>query len=137
MLSPFELYLILQLDNICTLSITFLVLSIIFSIICFLVYFVNLDDPSWEKHMTRARQLFKLLLPICLFFSLCVAFIPNTKQAATIYLVPKVVNGIAESPEIQNTASDAFRILQLKVHQYLRETIDQSLKQENDTETKK
>lgn len=46
-------------------------------------------------------------------------FMPNTKQLAAIYLVPKIVN----NEEIKGVASDSLNLMKVKIKQWLDETI--------------
>lgn len=68
-----------------------------------------------KKIAIRARKLSKMALVVFIACSFVYVFAPNTKQAAAIYLIPKVVN----NEDVQNVSKDGVRLLKEKLNSYL------------------
>ena len=90
-MTHFEMYLFTRLDNLCTvLCVTASLLTVVLIplIIFYGVFKMDCDDGAAEK---CSRGVKKTLLPAVVFVLLAVA-VPTQKEAAAIYLVPKLVN---------------------------------------------
>ena len=111
MITTEMVYWIVMLDKI---SVAFLIFAVIFGLILFLFTESKIkdrDDLPWY---------YPVWIVLELFFICGAVFLPNTKQMATIYLLPKVVN----NEKIQNigerTLDTGDKILQL-MQQYITE----------------
>jgi len=104
-MSHFELYCLLMLDGIkCTLmGINILggIFLVVGGIICISW---KMDGKSFTPTLSR------VLIKVCAVIGICLAvttFLPTTKQAAVIWLVPAVVNNQA----VQETTDEAASVL--------------------------
>lgn len=106
----FTVYLILILDNI---SMTLTVIAIILSamliaalIILLAAYYVGDDICEFP-----IKNTIKIFISIYLLIVLMAIFCPNTRQAATIYLLPKIAN----NKSMQKLPSQTANLLLLEV----------------------
>jgi len=99
MLSPWEVWLILSLDNI---VLFFFVLAVILFIVMFPVCAWILDDDA--NALPKVISMIKkgIFVVACLLFM--GGLIPNTKQAVVIYMLPKIVNNeqVQRIPDVFN-----------------------------------
>ena len=98
-ISPFELYMILKLDDIHNLLSAFgavLFISFIISAILLAVWFFtsldDLDDISFRSAWRMIKKIFSILLGALFVVVLLQAAIPTTRQMAAILVVPAIVN---------------------------------------------
>lgn len=98
-ISPFELYMILKLDDIHNLLSAFgavLFISFIISAILLAVWFFtsmdDLDDISFRFARRMIKKIFSILLGALFVVLLLQAAIPTTRQMAAILVVPAIVN---------------------------------------------
>lgn len=108
-MSYFSVYLILILDNI---SMTLTVIAIILSVMLIIALVILLsayeDGGIGEFPIKNTTKIF---IPLYLLITLTAIFCPNTKQAATIYLLPKIAN----NKSMQKLPSRAANLLLLEV----------------------
>lgn len=130
-MSPWTLYWILQVDSIkavfttfCAIIGTFGGIALIIGGIWMTLAMEDTDERSFKAAKRFLKWSMSVCVPFVLFLSLISAFLPSTKQAATIYLLPRIVNNV----EVQNTANDAMRLLMYKVNSYLREEMQNNIK---------
>jgi len=109
-MSYFLLYLILRLDS---LSSIVLGMSIATAIITILVFAFNSESKESRKSVIPWIKGFGICFCIMLFSYI---IIPNTKQAAIIYCLPKIVNNehIQKIPDKLLSLSDAWLDEQLE-----------------------
>ena len=98
MITPWEIYWVLQLDSI---RICF---SVIVATGAFAALVLALGGP--ERY---ARRLAYVFVPLCCF----AAFVPSTKTAAAMIVVPQIVN----SPSIQHEAGDLYKLAKQALEQ--------------------
>lgn len=113
MITGWELYWILRLD---TISAAFCILASALVIISTLVTMCTINhdiDFNWGT---------VLLILFTLFFGLGAVFIPNTKQAAAIYILPRIINN-EKIQNIGNNALDTTNTLLELTQKYLSEQI--------------
>ena len=106
-------YWIIMLDKI---SSAFVIFSIVFGFILFWIAAMILSDQEelpWH---------YPVWIVLELFFICGAVFIPNTKQMATIYLLPKVVNNEKIQSIGERTLDTGDKVLQL-MQQYISEKI--------------
>lgn len=106
MISPLTIYLILMLDNIKVASgITLLVVSVA-AVICFIVTMVNSgrDYASETRCHEAGKRGLKITVPLALLCVLVQALVPNSKQAAAIFLIPAIAN----NENVQREASELY-----------------------------
>ena len=110
MITPFQIYLIGQLDNwqaaLCTLSTTLIVLVLMTygALILIVDWRPYCHDPheklpAWRRWRTVTMVAGVLMLA-------CGLLLPNSKTAAAMWLLPKIAN----NPEIQKDAGDLYQL---------------------------
>ena len=110
MITPFQMYLLLMLDSICTVT---AITTIILAFVTFVIGVMSVASDVDEEGHKWARKFLKYLVPIFVLSLLSAIFIPNTKQAATIFLVPKVLNNEKVQDIGQNGLDLANNLLKL------------------------
>ena len=113
MITTEMVYWIIMLDKI---SSAFVIFSIVFGFILFLMTGAILSNEvecPWH---------YPVWIVLELFFICGAVFIPNTKQMATIYLLPKVVNNEKIQSIGERTLDTGDKVLQL-MQQYISEKI--------------
>lgn len=110
MITPFQMYLLLMLDSICVVT---AIITIVLAFITFIFGVMSVAGDVNEEDQKYARKLLKYLVPIFVLSLLSAVFIPNTKQAATIFLVPKVLNNEKVQDIGQNGLDLANNLLKL------------------------
>jgi uncharacterized paraquat-inducible protein A len=119
-MTSFDMYWFLKLDNICNFFSGVVFTSIVAIAVVAIVYgFISMDSYGEDENRTNFRKVVKKhsrwFIPLFVVSVLGSIFVPSTKQAAVIYLVPKIIN----NEKIQQTTNDGLNILQLKVHEYM------------------
>ena len=110
MITPFQMYLLLMLDSICVVT---AIITIVLALITFIFGIMSVAGDVNEEDQKYARKFLKYLVPIFVLSLLSAVFIPNTKQAATIFLVPKVLNNEKIQDIGQNGLDLANNLLKL------------------------
>lgn len=121
MITPWEIYWVLQLDSFSSaFGLAALVTAIAFVVLFAVSVFWSLDSAAnWcseefklnaERHQAAAPNLRKIAMRLLMFaflpiFIVAVA-LPSTKTAAAMIIVPEIVN----SPTIQHEAGDLYKL---------------------------
>lgn len=129
MITPFSIYLIMRLDSIKS---TLTGMSALFSFIGFIAlvaFLVSLDSESETCLKVRkiCSRIVLTAISIVIFCIVSHAFVPSTKEAAAIVLVPKIVN----SEFVQETLPKESKELYFMAKEYLKEKIEEA-KQKKD-----
>ena len=115
MLSHFEMYLFVMLDSLkCASLVTFILL--LGSSVMLGVTVATCSSYEKDKHTLMTKWLKRSLMASTLFTLLFVA-LPNTKQAAAIYLIPKIVN----NENVQEIADNSLKGIRVLAEQWLEE----------------
>lgn len=101
MISEWTIYWITRLDNLSVFLGTSLVMILFFYICASVLYFLELLQQNIKY---QHKHLFFIIPPIfyILFASLCLVFIPSTKEMIAIYTIPKIVNNEKLQSELEN-----------------------------------
>ena len=59
-----------------------------------------MKDESFSDVCLWLRRLVKVVIPVFVVAGIGVTFLPSTKQAAAIIVIPRIYNAIAETPEV-------------------------------------
>lgn len=110
MITPFQMYLLLMLDSVCAVTV---IITIVLAFITFVFGAMLVACDVNEEEQKYARKFLKYLVPVFVLSLLSAVFIPNTKQAATIFLVPKVLNNEKVQDIGQNSLDLANNLLKL------------------------
>ena len=119
MITSFQMYLLLMLDSICVVT---AIITIVLAFITFLFGAMLVACDVNEEEQKYARKFLKYLVPIFVLSLLSAVFIPNTKQAATIFLVPKVLNNEKVQDIGQNGLDLANNLLKLS-NEYIEKSL--------------
>ena len=94
------------------------VACVVIGIVCLIGLMSSAIDEDGEKAKRWGKQ---SIWPIVLFlvFLLFDAFLPSTKEACAIYLIPKVVN----NEEVQKVPQNALKLLNAKLEEWIDEQI--------------
>lgn len=105
------IYWITRLDSIRALSKAFLVISLFAFLVCVIIYFATLGDkkPFPIQYAMKIASIFLLISALML------VFVPSSKEAAAIYLLPKVVN----NEEVQKIPNNAVKLLNAKMEEWM------------------
>ena len=104
----FQAYLLTRLDSLNTLFVLIGVLTLFGSAIILLGFIDTHSDEKEKKYQQFIKRVWKITLPICLVSFLFASLTPNTKEAAFIYIAPKVINNadlqesVKKLPELTN-----------------------------------
>ncbi len=121
LLSGWEVYGILMLNSVLGVC-SFLLAFTIVTIVGFLMHMSDYgdDDGNGKKWLKRLAAIGVTLL-------LVLVVTPTTKQAAVIYLLPKIVN----NTNVQALPTNALRLLNSKMEAYINEQVLIGKKEEN------
>ena len=101
------MYWFTRLDNLHELFCTFTAFSAFFLMIS--TFFTIIDEPI------VTRKYFVFAIAALLFATSGAILIPTQKEAAAIYLIPKIAN----SEQVSSVTNDAYSIIRLKLKEYL------------------
>lgn len=115
MVTPFAIYLILQLDSIYHLLLVMLAISLV----CFGFFFIPsvfgiMDDDI--KLYQRAKPYLKITGSLMIICILLVTFIPSTKTAIAMYTIPDVLN----NKKVQAIPDKALDLINQKLDEFLK-----------------
>lgn len=117
----FLLYLILRLDVFSHISnIAAIVAGIIFAV-TLIAYAVNYNNEKDKKASKPWAINFGIVFIISLFFTIAV---PNTKQAAVVYCLPKIVN----NEQVQKLPDNLLRLANRWIDDQITETTETVIK---------
>ena len=120
-MTHFNMYLFTRLDSLRGMVVAVMVILLIAFLASVILYFFARVDQEEET----GRSLGKIsicLLTALVIFGLLVVAIPTQKEAAAIWLVPKIVN----NEQLNGIASNTFDILEVKAREYLLEITEET-----------
>ena len=86
------------------------------------------DDATDDSARKRAKGIINRgmrFLVAAILIGILVVFIPNTKEAAAIYLIPKVVN----NEHTKNISEKGLKLLEAKFDEWLKDTMAEEKKE--------
>lgn len=107
-ISPLLIYFVFQADNIVNLFIVLTLLSSACALVTGVVF--GLSDTDDDVH-DRTKIMACVSLPVALLFGAGVAFMPNSKTVAALYVIPKLV----KSDVTKQLTGDAQRLYKLGI----------------------
>ena len=121
-MNGWTLYAVFMLDNVRNLFTGVLALSffVLFMTVAFYAAIIHEygSDEGYATAMKVSRNIAIVCAMIALPSLLGVVFVPTTKQAAAIWLLPKIAN----NQQIQDLAGDSIDLLRQQVKKQLEET---------------
>lgn len=118
----FQAYLLTRLDSLGQLFAAVVIISLIISF-GVLMGFVDTHDTDKQKQFVK--KVWKITLPICFISLLFGSLIPTTKEAAFVYIAPKIIN----NKDFQETITKLPRLSNLGL-----EYLSDLLEEKNNTE---
>lgn len=106
MISSSEIYWILMLDNIRGFLVMCAIVSVIITLVLFLVAAISVSSGAPYRDVLKMSKI-AFVCFIASAISLC--FIPSTKQAAIVKAIPAIVNSEAVA-EMSKDAKDIYRL---------------------------
>ncbi len=88
-ITPFEIYLVMQLDSLCVLFLTLCMITGGVSAGSFIDLLINFATEERRTFLKKALKVSTLLWAVFLLLSV---FTPSSKTVAAMYVVPKIVN---------------------------------------------
>ena len=110
MITPFTMYLFTRLDVINLTGVVGLVVTAILTLFA-------LVEPGDSHTIRGGKKVGWLLAFVGALFMFIVLAVPTQKEAAAIWLIPKIAN----NERIQNVADKSLSILEIKATEYLNE----------------
>lgn len=101
-MSYLEMYMLLMLDGFTTLASVVATFCLVWAIVIFFGYMLQDAESDIEAEVLGELYADKALI-IGIISLLLALFVPNTKQAALIYITPQIVNNEAVSDTVKNT----------------------------------
>lgn len=94
MITPAQMYWLTRLDNICAVSTVVLVIAILLPIALLVIGLLvsSTSEECLEYLRDIAKPIVGIILPIVAISTLCVTFVPSTREMAAIMIVPKIAN---------------------------------------------
>ena len=113
-----EIYWITRMDNIYIALSMFLCVSVIFTIISIIGYFItkNLDEEEWNMFWNK---IFKYVAPSSLILILLLVFTPTTKEVLMIYGVGGTLDYVQSNEKIQQLPDKVVDAIDLFIEDYL------------------
>lgn len=110
-----DVYLILQLDTIISMIQILMPLNILYLITCFIIYIIFQDTL---KDGFRSFFKWSMIFTVfnCFISLVCLTFLPNTKTACAIYIVPAIVN----NEKLKDDASEIYELAVEKMKEILK-----------------
>ena len=120
MISPYLVYWITRLDSIIGAMEVFLFLTIVISTIGTIVLFISLADDEDTNAWPIALKAAKIIVPIVAVFFILKTFIPTTKEAAAIYIIPKISN----NESVQEIPKIVAKLMDAKLQKWIADTLE-------------
>lgn len=120
MITSWDIYWITRLDSINM----FLILFGLFLPFTILFWMWTGDEKENDELYYRKSIFSTIAISIIFLSSAC--FLPSTKEAAAIYLIPKIVN----NQQVQKIPDNAIKLLNVKLEQWIDDTM--KIKKEKD-----
>lgn len=122
-MSGWLIYLIVLFNNFCFTMGMIALLSLFGSIVVGLVYLcLHTERPVNEDLLSKLGKSFKLFVTGFCLFGLLSCFIPNTKELAAIYLIPK----ISKNENIQQIPDNISELLNTKLEEWISDSLKES-----------
>lgn len=118
MITHMQMYWLLKLDDIISISLAMFVLTLLGFVICFTGAIMYKGDEYYEDEYNKFKTGRNILFWFVLFFGSIVMFLPSTKQMAAIYVVPALTNN-KRVQNIGNKTLDVSEDLLKLTEQYL------------------
>jgi hypothetical protein len=121
-ITPFEIYLLLQMDTIISFLKILLFFSLMLSALAGAGWLMAFEDYEREVRNWSGRML-RLALPLLLFSSITYTLTPSTKTLVTMYSVPEVLQ-VLKSDKAQELGGKALVGVEKLLNSYIEEGLD-------------
>ena len=103
MITPFQIYLVMQLDSFLSIFTAFLIFSFLYAGVVCLFHLNDFSEEKKQKWPSRKKAI-KLAVSIFFVSSVLLSLTPSTKTAAAMIVIPAIVN----NENLQNEASELY-----------------------------
>ena len=118
MIRHMQMYWLLKLDDIFNASLPLFILAIFVFVVCSIGTVIYKDDDDYKGQYKGFKTIRNISVCFVLLFGSIGVFLPSTKQMATIYVVPAIVNN-ERVQNIGNKTLDISEDLLKLTEQYL------------------
>lgn len=109
-------YWVTRLDSLASAGLFLVIPSTLVMIIVITGFAINEWGEDMEK---QAKKAFKVALTTLMISAIITVFIPTTKEAAAIYLIPKIAN----NEDVQKMPDNVAKILNSKLEEWIDDTV--------------
>jgi len=154
-MSAFALYLFFMLDSFRSVADAFLFLSIVMLCIGLTIFGIGFlvfrsdttvddrlrisDANEWCEKWLRVWKWWRsILIPVFCVSLTFLVFLPNTKQAVAIYVIPKVINAAAQNKELMELPQEVVKMAKLYLNKVMvkwSEEIQEDLSSEDNSDS--
>lgn len=112
MISHFQMYWLVMLDNISTATVVFSVLSTIIVVVCTILWIATYgsDGENDIRIRTIVLKLLKIFLPMAIPCMTLAILLPTTKQVAVIVIAPIIINKASESDVLERIPEELMSL---------------------------
>lgn len=114
-----EIYWITRMDNIHSALVIFLYVSVIFTIVSIIGYFITKGLDEDEDEWVNFGKILKYAVPSSLILTLLLVFIPTTKEVLMIYGVGGTLDYVQSNEKIQQLPDKVVDAIDLFIEDYL------------------
>ena len=122
----FEAYLFTRLNSLNGSLSLIIVSAIIITLVSLMALGTAYGEDEKESKRKTFNKIWKITLPLSVMLLLLVTLIPNTKQAAFIYIAPKIVN----NQDLQKTLTKLPKLTNLGL-EYLNDMLEKKNENKN------
>jgi len=126
MINAFDIYLISQLDTFVTGFRIFGILFMIVGITLVAAYACNILNPHFHEDeeevlfLNKCRKIGKVLIIISCIFVTTSIFLPSSKTAVAMFVVPKIVN----NEDVQEMPQNVFKLINEKLKEWTKDVLE-------------
>lgn len=110
MITMWDVYWFTRLDSLIGLCIFFIV---VFATMLIVMGIFAVIEDRWEK----VKKSFMICAATMTFFIILATFLPSTKEAVAIYILPKIVN----NEQIQKLPDNALQLMNTKMEEWIKD----------------
>lgn len=120
-MSGWTVYLITRLDSINFMLTFIFAMSFIVSVISAVMFLISVSNED-EVGIKAAKSVIKTSIIVCVISMFMCSFIPDMKEAAAIYVIPK----ITQNEKIQELPYDLHKLFEAKLEEWINDSTKES-----------
>lgn len=113
-ITGWEIYLLMRLDGIRNVCVSIGIFAFVFAFLFIFISFMMQepdDTPSTKERLVASRKFGWLLSIIGCVFTVVGMFVPSTKEAIAIYVIPKVMNSEFVNNKLPKETEELYTLL--------------------------